>query len=333
MDELWSPRALGRAYSRQLVESYFLKLNAPDGQRAVWVKYTFLRPAEGGSPVGECWVIRFDRGPKGSGVTAVKNTWPLEDCRFDASSGDVFVAHNRLTPTSASGQLSEGTAFQVDFQSPPPPFRLLPDALYSDLVPTTKLSTQVPSCLLSGYVDFAGDRWSLDGWTGSMGHNWGRKHTSRYVWGQIAGKWSGRPLFFEGFSVPISPTSGPSACLSMGRLHLGEQQFLFHGPYCVLHNQSVLNLGRDWTFQFTNREYRLSGSLSFRSNEAVAALRYIQPSGTVLSCLNSMVADASLSLWQRGKSGSGLQMEEEFQGTAALEFLTPNLDHGFRMLV
>jgi hypothetical protein len=332
MDELWAPRALGGIGFRTRVESYFLKLNSPDGYRAIWIKYTFLRPSDGGSPVGECWAIRFDCGPSGTGLAAVKDSYPLDACHFDAATGEIYVGHNRLTPTSALGQLRDATSFQVVFQDPPLPFRLLPDALYSDFIPATKLSTPVPASPIAGYFDSGGVRWSLDGWSGSLGHNWGRKHTSQYVWGQVAGTWQDRPLFFEGFSIPLSPSSGPSAFLSMGCLTIGEQRFAFNGPYSVIHNHASTQTGIDWSFEWTNLEYRLSGNLSFASREAVAALRYLQPSGRVLSCLNSMVANGWLLLVQRGGRGAGIEMEVHATGTAALEFLTSDLDHEIRVL-
>ena len=36
-------------------------------------------------------------------------------------------------------------------------------------------------------IDVDGVSHAVDGWVGSQNHNWGRKHTDRYAWGQVAG--------------------------------------------------------------------------------------------------------------------------------------------------
>src|SRR5213595_1975475 len=61
------------------VESYFLKLNDPSGNLALWIKATIL-VREGGTPrVAEAWAIAFTRDGR---HVAVKETSPLARATF-----------------------------------------------------------------------------------------------------------------------------------------------------------------------------------------------------------------------------------------------------------
>lgn len=332
MEDLWSPRMFGAFYPSGLVEGYFLKANSPDNEKALWIRYSFVRKRVGGHESAKVWIILTDFSGAVPSVAAVRETIPIQRCRYDAASGELHLGDNLLTPTLALGALSDAE-FQIQFGRSSEAFRVMPAAMYSDLVPTMKFSTPRPETALSGQVTLGAATWSLEGWKGSLGHNWGRKYPARVAWGQVAAAVSGRPLRFEGFSIPISPRSGPDAHLTMGRLSLGEQVFSFHSPYSVLHNQCEVDSPGEWRFVMENWEYQLSGTLTFPTDKAVAGLRYVQPDGRLLHCLHSVSSSASLHLKQRSGSGDGISFDLEVKQSAALEFLTPDLDHRFNIMV
>jgi hypothetical protein len=54
--------------------------------------------------------------------------------------------------------------------------------MYRAPVPRTKAESLHPAALLSGHVEVAGHRLTVDRWPGMVGHNWGSEHAERWVW-------------------------------------------------------------------------------------------------------------------------------------------------------
>ena len=79
-------------------------------------------------------------------------------------------------------------------------------------------STTGPSSSATGWVQ-------VDGWVGSQNHNWGRRHTDHYAFGQVAGFDDAPDTFLEVVSakVKVGPVRLPMVtCLSLrhrGRTH------------------------------------------------------------------------------------------------------------------
>jgi len=44
-----------------------------------------------------------------------------------------------------------------------------------------------PGLRMRGQIVLDGVAMTVDDWPGSQNHNWGRRHTDRYAWGQVAG--------------------------------------------------------------------------------------------------------------------------------------------------
>ncbi len=86
------------------VESWFAKANAPDGQRAIWIRCTvFARPSL--PPVAEAWAIAFDRH---RGPVAMKSTVPYGTARFGTNEVDVEVDGCTMTTRHGRGSLASG---------------------------------------------------------------------------------------------------------------------------------------------------------------------------------------------------------------------------------
>ena len=64
--------------------------------------------------------------------------------------------------------------------------KLLTERAYRAKFPTAKTQVRHPLARFDGTVAL-GDTVTLDGWTGSVNHNWGRKHTPAYAFGQVCG--------------------------------------------------------------------------------------------------------------------------------------------------
>jgi len=371
MDKSWRPRVTEPGYAGALVESYFLKLNDPARRWACWIKYTFLTRAGGQPPVGDCWFIFFDRERR-SGRTVVggKESFDFQNCRLPARSRpdsggppgglgrlarlgrgredssaaaggaeeeEIHIGDNLLSPGTARGRLEGGRfLWSLEFASRTRPLVLLPSPFYSALVPTSKLTTPLPDGTASGTIRVGGYTISCRDVQLSLGHNWGRRHSDSYVWAQAAATEGEEPFFFEGCGVPADyPTSCESPRraprLTVGKVRSGYRELAFNSPYSLA--ASTSRTGRDWwRFEMKNTSWLLRGEVTLRRG-LVAGLRYVQPDGAIRSCLNSMMADAELSLLYRPTPRRVEPVRTvRVEGAAALEFLTPRLDHGITMV-
>src|SRR5690349_20892637 len=158
-------------------ESFFLKLAAPGGGRAFWVRYTTLRYA-GGRLTGALWFTAF--GPSGPvGLRQVSDVAAAPD-------GYVEVGRGRLVLGVARGELAVGdhdAGWDLAFDDGLPLFRhLRPDRPYAAAFPRTKLETLNPASTFTGRVWVDGTATSVDGWRGMVGHNWGSEHAEQWIW-------------------------------------------------------------------------------------------------------------------------------------------------------
>ena len=338
MDRYWSPRVLELAWSRSLVESYFIKLNHPRGEWAAWVKYTFLARPGNFDTVGECWFIFFEPDAQmGARTTAWKETFELANFNPSLDRKEFTIGPNRLSPGRAAGELAGGEVrFDLNFASAMRSLRLLKRPFYSPLMPGSKLTTPYPGTVADGEIEVRGRKLKVEGFPLSLGHNWGRKHTESYVWGQCQADTEKAPLFFEGCSIPAPvdwrEQGGSDSKFTVGKVRLGAKEIRFNGYRSMRLNKAFVEPGH-WSFSMRKLRWRLAGELHWEP-ELVAGLRYIQPDGAIRSCLNSMMASGSLTLSKKGKTGRLRVVQEvAIRGSAALEFVTPTLDHGFDLLV
>jgi hypothetical protein len=315
-----------------MVESYFLRLNSPADDWIVWIKYTYLRAHGQRDVTGECWLIFFD--PRASGSNQIR-AWKETFAVFEpaVSVGRIELGGNLLVPGSAMGNLSGEVSWELKFRGVAAPSALLAAPFYSPAMPTTKLTTPIPMGIASGSVEIGGRQLQLTDVPISLGHNWGHRHTPSYVWGQISGQTGQGPIFFEGAGIPAPLAVGRGRPkLTVGRARFDGRDIDFNLPHSILANSSTVELGV-WSFEMRNVRWRLAGE--FRWDHAlVAGLHYEQPDGDMVSCLNSMCAEATLKLSRkRLTGGADVVAELHTNSRAALEFVTPEPGHGVEMLV
>ena len=67
------------------------------------------------------------------------------------------------------------------------PVKLLTERGYKAKFPTAKTMVRHPLARFDGRLEIDDVRIEVDGWTGSVNHNWGRRHTPAYAFGQVCG--------------------------------------------------------------------------------------------------------------------------------------------------
>ncbi|MGD8858432.1 MAG: hypothetical protein PVI30_00370 [Myxococcales bacterium] len=313
-------------------ESYFLRGNHPQRPLGFWIRYTVFRPA--GRPldaVGELWAIHFDGEARV--ITAVKERYPLSECRFSDRRLGVRVGPASLEDGSLRGAAQTGRSrigWTLDYAAAGEPLLLLPEDLYTGGFPKAKALVAVPQATFRGALEVDGRVVEVDGWPGSQNHNWGERHTDHYAWGQVAGFDGAEDAFLE---------------VSTARVRLGRVGTL-HTPFLtpiVLrvdgdeHRLNSLwrcfrNRGRfdyfDWRFSGAQDGVRVQGRIHAPAGSFVA-LAYDNPPGGVKTCLNTKIATCELTVERSGDAPRLLHSEHR----AAFEILTDDDAHGLPIVV
>jgi hypothetical protein len=276
-------------------ESFFLKLVAPEGGRAFWVRYTTIRYADG-RLTGALWFTAFGpSGPVGLRHDADAVAFPGE--------GYVEVAGAALAPGSATGRVTVGdhdAGWDLGFDEGLPRFRhLRPERMYSARFPRTKLETLNPASTFRGRVRLDGSETVVDGWRGVLGHNWGAEHAEQWIWLQ------GNDISADDCHLDI----GAARLLVSGRLSpwVANGLLVLDGEPVRLGGlahlaATAVTVGKvGCTFRLRGSGVEVAGLVRRRPSESVT-WAYDGPVGEPRTVVNSSVADLSLTVRRRGST-------------------------------
>ena len=154
MRDLAELRTPGVPLARGLYESLYLTATSPEGDRALWLRHTWLKsPGRPAEPV--LWITWW--GPE------------LVQTRGPGTA--------ELTPSSSRGSL-ERHEWDLRWSADHEPVPYLPHALYDKRFPRSNGALLVPH----GTVDGTFDGIDLSGWPAVVGHNWGAEHAHQWEW-------------------------------------------------------------------------------------------------------------------------------------------------------
>lgn len=305
-------------------ESYFQRANHPDRPLAFWIRYTVFRSrSQPEDACGELWAIYFDG--ESNRITAVKESFPIHACDFSRARLDVRIGSATLTDGHLSGlaaSRSHEIGWTLDYAGDEPPLLALPEAFYERAFPKAKVLVGTPGAMYFGTLTVDGTPIAIDGWKGSQNHNWGSRHTDRYVWGQVAGFDNAPDAFFECYTAQIRLGPAWSPRLTSMVLRIDGREYALNGLL-----PAALASGRfdffTWTFDRRSAQARISGRIHAPAS-AFVGLVYRNPPGGAKTCLNTKLASAEVTLRRPGLPPLTLTTRHR----AALEFLTDRDDHG-----
>ncbi|HEY6513291.1 MAG TPA: hypothetical protein VI032_15005 [Burkholderiaceae bacterium] len=309
-------------------ESYFIRANHATRALAFWIRYTIFNPA--GHPEhakGELWAIVFD-GERNRHA-AVKQEWSLGMCRFDADRLAIELPGAQLSGGHAQGSChtqDHHLAWDLRFAGGQPTLLLLPERLYDGAFPKAKSLVSRPLARFDGTLSVDGERIEVVGWVGSQNHNWGRQHTDRYAWGQVAGFDDGHDESFlevASAKLKVGPLWTPWITPIVLR-HRGREHQLNAMSRSLRARVSMRAF--DWQFESHDPNIRVRGRIHAERGDFVG-LRYANPPGGVKQCLNSKVAHAQLTLQFADGSSETLSSRRR----AAFELLGDDSSHGVPM--
>ena len=305
-------------------ESYFQRANHPTRPLGFWIRYTIFSPE--GRPqaaVGELWAIWFD-GERGR-ITTVKSEVPIAHCRFDRSCLAVQIGEARLHEVRLGGAATSGghaIAWDLEYSGDERPLLLLPEGLYDSAFPKAKALVGTPNARYVGTVSVDGEVHTIDGWVGSQNHNWGRRHTDRYAWGQVAGFDDAPDGFLECSTaqIKVGPLWSPRLSLAVLRVD-GEEYAINSLARAALADGRWSYFG--WTLR--TRQHGVEIAVEITAPRAsFVGLRYANPPGGSKTCLNTKLASARVTLRRPGRPERRLHSAQR----AAFEILTDDASHG-----
>lgn len=313
----WQGARYRRGQREGHYESWFLRANHPSRPLAFWIRYTLFAPE--GRPqdaIGELWSVVSD-GERGR-VWAGKQERPIGECAFAGQGLDVGIGSACLQPGELRGEVRAPHAigWTLRYAGGGEPAIFLPERYYTATLPKAKAVTPRPFVRFSGTLQVDGERWDIDDWIGSENHNWGRKHTDTYAWGQVVGFDDAPEAFLEAITARLKfgPLWTPPVTILL--LRLDGRDWRLNTIAQGLRAKGGWDYF-DWRFESAAPGIRVRGHFEATAREFVG-LTYYNPPGGSHTCLNAKIARCTLEIEREGQPPRRLETAHR----AAFEILT-----------
>jgi hypothetical protein len=312
-------------------ESRFVRANHPNRPQALWLRETLLLPTAGES-VADVWVMVFD--PDGAGNRALKVGHPLaaSDYRYEAGadSWTARIGDTWIDDTSVRGTVSaDGRAATWDLRIDPgaePSVKLLTERGYRAPFPTAKTMVRHPLATFDGQLELDGARIDVQHWTGSVNHNWGRRHTPAYAFGQVCGfdEVPDASLEIVTAHAAVGPISLPATTLFV--LRHGGGEIAVRSILAARHTRGEYRPFA-WSFGGRAGAARLEGEITADPADVIG-VTYLDTTGKTKYCYNSALATCRIRM---SDSAFG-DIELVADRRAMFEILLPEPNESVRLL-
>ena len=311
-------------------ESYFQRANHPTEPLGFWIRYTIFSPdRRPQDAIGELWAIVFD-GRTGRHVAA-KTEVPISQSDFSNDRFHVRVGEAQLGPGALSGRAGSAAndvTWKLTYTGGEAPVFDLPLNRYESSFPKAKALVSVPMAHFTGTIALNGETLEIDDWVGSLNHNWGVRHTDRYAWGQVCGFDNARDSFLEVASaqLKLGPFRSPLITLAVVR-HDGKE-FICNSFLQGIGSKAAYDYFT-WRFASKSSTARIEGELR-APRPAFVGLRYRNPPGGTKFCINTKIAECSLTITDLA---TGRTDALRTAARAGFEILTDDTGHGVEMRI
>jgi hypothetical protein len=238
--------------------------------------------------------------PDGAGNRALKQPYPIGQADYRYDQWTAQIADTSVDDESVRGAI-KGAQWRLRISpGPEQPVKLLTDRGYKARFPTAKTQVRHPLARFDGSVQLGDINLGVTGWTGSVNHNWGRRHTPAYAFGQVCG-FDGHPqssLEIVTAQAAVGPLSLPQATLFVLR-HQGRE-FAVRSVGAARHTRGS-HRPFTWSFSGRTNEAGLDGEIQVPPHEVIG-LTYTDTTGKSKFCYNSALATCRVHL-----SGKGIE--------------------------
>jgi hypothetical protein len=276
-------------------ESRFVRANHPHRPQALWLRETLLLPTAGES-VADVWVMVFD--PEGAGNRAIKVAHSLDASDFSYDAWTARIGEATIDDVAVIGALeADGHSASWEMRIDPgdeKPVKLLTERGYRAKFPTAKTTVRHPLATFDGHLTLDEGRLDVDSWIGSVNHNWGKRHTPAYAFGQVCGFDESPDASLEIVTAhaAVGPLTLPATTLFVLRHARGEvavRSILAarrtHGTYEPF----------TWTFGGHSGRATMEGEITADPSDVIG-LTYYDTTGHAKYCYNSALATCRIML-------------------------------------
>ena len=236
--------------------------------------------------------------PDGAGNRALKQPFPIDHSEFRYDEWTARIGATAIDDRSAHGSVTDaGRSASWDLQIAPgdeAPVKLLTDRGYKAKFPTAKTMVRHPLARFDGSLELDDVALRVDGWTGSVNHNWGRRHTPAYAFGQVCG-FDGAPessLEIVTAHAAVGPLSLPAATLLVLR-HDGRE-LAVRSVLATRHSRAEY-LPFTWSFGARVGDVTVDGEMTTEPRDVIG-LTYTDTDGDTKFCYNSALATCRVRL-------------------------------------
>jgi hypothetical protein len=250
-----------------------------------------------------------------SGRRALKRSYPIDAADFGYDEWTARIATTSLDDTAARGSVPDARWDLTITPGGQDSVRLLTDRAYQSRFPTAKTQVRHPLARFDGRLELAGLTLDLDGWTGSVNHNWGTRHTPAYAFGQVCGFDDAPDSTLEIVTAraAVGPVLLPGVTLFVFR-HEG-QEFAVRSLGGSLHTHGRY-VPFSWKFGARVGEQMIQGEITTEPADVIG-LTYSDTHGGTKYCYNSAIASCRIQV-----AGMAFERAELVSHGAMFEILT-----------
>ncbi len=270
-------------------ESWFVSARDPASRRALWIRHTRHRPAQG-PPSAAMWCTVVDRDAD-QPPAVVKQV-------FRAFPPDAVAGPGQFRGQAEMG--SHTARWDLAITSDQPPLRpLRPPVLYRAPLPRTKLEATVPDGQVTGRLEIDGREVAVSGWRGTVGHNWGSEHADSWVWLHVADFDTAPEAWLDLVLARIRVGPARSPWTAMGALSLGGTRIALGG----LGRRTRVDAQPDrLTATVPSSRARLQLQLSVTTDhDDLVAVPYTDPRGGTRTVAHAALAALQLTVHRLGR--------------------------------
>lgn len=307
---LWSARKLSRASPFQ--EVWYLKMNDPTSNKALWLRFTLLQSKNGFKRIAETWAIFFQKkDTREIQKIAVKQSHDLssfKEIKTENLNG-IQIGESELFDSKTQGKIkSKGNEISWDLEmSPSIPlgrFNLVPHILNKVGIVKNTAWTPFEDLRFKGVCDINGETHHWENAPGMQGHLSGPKNGHSWIWGHcnsfLESDGSHSPVVFEGLTGKASLAGLiPTPALSTFYFYYQGKEYHINSLWSAIRARSKHSL-TDWSFEVESGELLFKGYIK-ADLRSFAGITYEDTNGSLLYCANSKLSEMSLLIYRNGK--------------------------------
>lgn len=305
--------------ARGVYEVWYLTWNDPASGQGFWLRYTTEAPLDG-DPRAELWFARFDpaRPERTFGIhkAFAIDRLASSDAPFELAIGGARLGHDHAAGALAGG--GHDVRWDLRWRPADTSLRLLPGVMYGGggRGDTTVLSPN-PRVPLTGRVTVDGEELVLDGAVLGQSHLWGKKHAYSWCWAHCAELTGGRDALLELLGVRLERRGIVLPPLALVTLEVDGERYHLNQFRHVATNRMTWGAGRI-AFTAWSPTVKLEGELTAAPARLIAT-PYLDPDGTAVSCANTEIGDARITVSRRAGLGWREHRRLETRGRAHFE--------------